>query len=308
MTGTETSIRVALALCSLGFAAALGACGDDTGSSGDDDPIDDPFPPPEAGAQFRTGELPLGPTEEKTICVIADLSIDAEIPVVKLESHNAGYTHHYILFKASEPMAAVVSECPDGLFTQHPPIYPGTRDQGPFEMPQGVAIPVKQHQTMILQVHLLNATDEPVVEELRINLHAGPGAVADYQKAGVVGGSDFDFEIPANMMHTETQRCYVPSAMNLFALTSHSHARTLAFDVKGKMGDVYHNDSWSEPNVEQYAPALALANYDWLEFSCTWFNETAAPIKYGETANDEMCMMFGYYYPAAGDVTPCLGL
>ncbi|MGE3456437.1 MAG: hypothetical protein AB7O24_15110, partial [Kofleriaceae bacterium] len=232
MTGTETSIRVALALCSLGFAAALGACGDDTGSSGDDDPIDDPFPPPEAGAQFRTGELPLGPTEEKTICVIADLSIDAEIPVVKLESHNAGYTHHYILFKASEPMAAVVSECPDGLFTQHPPIYPGTRDQGPFEMPQGVAIPVKQHQTMILQVHLLNATDEPVVEELRINLHAGPGAVADYQKAGVVGGSDFDFEIPANMMHTETQRCYVPSAMNLFALTSHSHARTLAFDVK----------------------------------------------------------------------------
>jgi hypothetical protein len=295
---------------------ALVACGIDTAAPTEEpDPVDppgDPFPPPPPpGVQITTGPLPIGPNEEKTFCVFIDMPNDAELPVVKLEQHNNGKAHHFILFKGTSAHEPGSGDCPAGLFVQHPPIYPGTRDQGAFAMPDGVAILLGKRQPLILQIHLLNSTDEPAVEELRMNLWGGSPGV-EYKKAGVVGGSDFDFRIPPHEMYTSTQRCYLTNGMNLFALTSHSHSRTRSFDIKASLetgpAAIYHNESWSEPEVGHYKPAHAFDAFDWLEFSCTWFNETSEAITYGETADDEMCMMFGYYYPATLDVTPCLGL
>jgi hypothetical protein len=295
------------------LAIAMVGCGTDVRSSGDDDDdsqVEDPFPPPpEPGVQITSGQMPLESGEEKTVCVFLDLPSDVDLQVVKLEQRNSGYAHHFILFRGGTAHEPGVGDCPSTLFIQHAPIYPGTRNQPAFAMPDGVAIPLAKRQPLILQLHLLNAGDTPVVEELRMNIYAGDPADS-YQRAGVVGGSDFDFEIPAHQQFTATQRCYLTSAMKLFALTSHSHSRTLSFDVLANVSTmpIYHNESWSEPQVGQYAPALELGTFSWLEFSCTWFNETDAPIRYGETADDEMCMMFGYYYPAALDITPCAGL
>jgi hypothetical protein len=312
MTTTDWKLRVALVLVA---AAAIG-CGNDTATTGGDDNTDDntdepdpdPFPKPESGEQITSGQHNLAANEEKTFCVVTALTSETDIPVVKLESYNSGFTHHYIVFKSNDAIAPGSGECPKNLFTGAPPIYPGTRDQGAFAMPEGVALPLKAKQTIIMQIHLLNPTDEPVVEELKINFHAGTNPIGTYEKAGVLGGADLNFEIPPNKMHTETQYCGIGGVKNLFALTSHAHSRMLSFDVKRAEGPIYHNESWSEPNVEQYAPALEMGTLDYLVFSCTWFNETSTPIKYGETANDEMCMFFGYFYPSAADVAPCLGL
>jgi hypothetical protein len=280
------------------------------GGDDDDPPIEDPFPaPPAPGVQITSGQQPLTPGEEKTICVFLDLASDVDLHVIKLEQHNAGYAHHFILFRGAGAHEPGVGACPATLFIQHPPIYPGTRNQPAFAMPDGVAISVAKHQPLILQMHLLNTTDEPVVEELRMNFHAGDPAKS-YERAGVVGGSDFDFRIPPGEQYTATQRCYL-GPLKLFALTSHSHSRTKSFDIKSSATDgmlVYHNTSWSEPEVGHYEPALDLPAFSWLEFSCTWVNETTRTITYGETAEDEMCMMFGYYYPALLDITPCTGL
>jgi len=296
-------------------AALSVGCGIDSGLPMDPDPAPDPdtdpFPPPEQGVQITSGPIPLGPGEEKTVCVMVDLPTDAELPVVRMAQHNEGTAHHFILFRAGSALDPGVGDCPGGLFVQHAPIYPGTRSQGPFEMPDGVAITLAKRQSLILQLHLLNPSDHDVVEEERINLYAGPTGVA-YQKAGVVAGSDYDFQIPPHAMHTATQRCYVTNAMKIFALTTHSHARTIAVDVSANLASgsahVYHNESWSEPVFGQYAPALELSGFNWLELSCTWFNESGKTITYGESGQDEMCIMFGYYYPATLDATPCIGL
>ena len=290
-------------------------CGTDirpeTGEGEEEDPpVENPFPPPpEPGVQITTGPMPLEPGEEKTVCVFLDLPSDVDLDVIKLEQRNAGYAHHFILFRGGSAHAPGVGECPTTLFVQHPPIFPGTRNQPSFAMPAGVAIPLAKRQPLILQLHLLNAGDEPVVEELKINIHAGDPS-ASYERAGVVGGSDFDFRIPPGQMYTATQRCYL-GPMKLFALTSHSHSRTISFDIRASLSatgmPIYHNTSWSEPEVGQYDPALELPAFSWLEFSCTWFNETTSTITYGETAEDEMCMFFGYYYPALTDITPCTG-
>ncbi len=300
----------------VGIAALLVGCGIDSGLPTDQGPDDPPpdtdsFPPPDQGVQITSGPIQMAPGQEKTFCVIVDLPTDAELPVVKMAQHNNGTSHHFILFRAGTALDPGVGDCPAGLFVTHAPIYPGTKSQGPFEMPEGVAITLAKHQTLILQLHLLNPTDHDIVEEELINLYAGP-AGAQYQKAGVVGGSNYLFQIPPHQMYTATQRCYVTNAMNMFALTSHSHGRTISFDIKANLtsgeADIYHNTSWSEPEVGHYTPPLELDGFNWIEFSCTWFNESSNTISYGESGTDEMCIMFGFYYPATLDAVPCIGL
>ena len=295
--------------------ALVASCNSGPGDSDPDpdpgpDAFVDPLSPPERGVQITSGPVVIPAGTELTVCVFFDLPTEAEIPVVKFEQTNSGFVHHFILFKAGSEFEPGTDECPGTLFVTHPPVYPGTRDQGAFDMPEGIALPIAARQGMILQMHLLNATDAEVVEELRMNLHSGDPAL-EYTRAGVLGASDFLFSIPPHSKHTETQRCRIIGGIELFALTSHSHARTESFDVladlEGGETSIYHSESWSEPDVAHYEPVLSMGALSYLEFSCTWFNESDEAVGYGGSAEDEMCMMFGYYYPATLDLTPCVG-
>ena len=306
---TNNTIIGSLALITI---LAFG-CADDTSPTDDNTDDLDFAPPAEPGFQISSGAVEVGAGEEKTICVFLNAPNTQEMSTVMLEQANRGYVHHFILFRSTDPVEPGTGECPESeLFIRHPPIYPGTRNQGPFVMPDGVALPMAQHQGLILQLHFLNSTDTPVQEEIRMNFHAGAADTA-YLRAGVVGASDFNFEIPASTpKHTETQRCYITREISLFAMTSHSHERTMSFDVKvnAKDGtrDIYTSKNWSEPEVGHYDPVIEVGNFGWFEFSCTWYNDSPHPVTYGGTAQDEMCMMFGYYYPAESDLLPCIGL
>jgi hypothetical protein len=263
--------------------------------------------------QLDTGPIALAPGEEKTLCVFLELPSDVPLAVTGFEQQNRGFAHHFILFRAAAAEPPGVRDCPTGLFTQHPPIYPGTRDQGPFHMPEAVALELDARQPLILQLHLLSTQPAETEERLRMNLHAR-AADGAYDRAGIVGGSDFDFQIPPQSVHTETQRCVIGGDVEVFALTSHSHARTQSFDVAvvapSGPKPVYHSADWAEPEVTHYDPTLLVRGgfAGGIEFSCTWKNDDAHAVGYGDTAADEMCMVFGYYFPATLDLLPCVGL
>jgi hypothetical protein len=36
------------------------------------------------------------------------------------------------------------------------------------------------------------------------------------------------------------------------------------------------------------------------DFTCTWYNNTSATVKFGESATNEMCFFWAYYYPSQG--------
>jgi len=304
------------------------ACGgeDDTGGDAADAavaPVPDAAmrvstldPPAAPGVQVTSGEIPVGAGEEFTTCAYFDLPSDEPLLITRLEHAHRGFMHHYVLHRAGadDYEDGSVGECPSGgilIHAANPPVFPGTKDQKPFQMPDGVGYRVEARQPMFMQVHLLNATDDAAVEELVINLH-GVDEGADLQLAGIIAGGDINFEIPPGGEYTETQDCNVSSPGNVFALTSHAHARMRAVDVSlrqgGELTPVYHNTDWAEPAVEYLDPPAPLEAGDGMRFSCTWLNEDDRTIRYGDLASDEMCIVFGYYYPATGDSNPCLGL
>lgn len=267
--------------------------------------------PPERGIQVSSGVITLQPGEEYTTCHFLDLPNDAPIDVIKLEQQNGGFAHHFVMHLAGEDFPPGLDDCPGGLYLTHPAIYPGTRDQVAFELPDGVSMPLEARQPILTQIHLLNTTPDVVTEELLINLHTGDPD-QDYERAGIIGGADLDFTIPPRTEYTATQQCTIGVDVNVFAMTSHSHARTVSFDVStniaGEITPIYHSEDWDSPLVKVFDPDLFVPAREGFEFSCTWNNDDDVEVRYGDLASDEMCIFFGYYYPSIGGAAPCLGI
>ena len=58
---------------------------------------------------------------------------------------------------------------------------------------------------------------------------------------------------------------------------------------------------WSEPATVDHAPPFKLPANGGFTFTCNWDNTTTDTVKFGESANDEMCFFWAYYYPSQGD-------
>ncbi len=60
--------------------------------------------------------------------------------------------------------------------------------------------------------------------------------------------------------------------------------------------------NWANPPLVLPSPALDFPTGQQLglAFQCTWNNTTSAEVSFGESANDEMCFLWHYYYPSSG--------
>lgn len=58
--------------------------------------------------------------------------------------------------------------------------------------------------------------------------------------------------------------------------------------------------SWSEPETTRHDPGFSIPQGGGLDFQCTWRNTGTSAVQFGESANDEMCFFWAYYYPSQG--------
>jgi hypothetical protein len=62
---------------------------------------------------------------------------------------------------------------------------------------------------------------------------------------------------------------------------------------------MYTSDTWNEPATENFAPAFSVKSGEKIDYSCLFQNDTPTTLTYGESAErNEMCNIFGVYYPA----------
>jgi hypothetical protein len=68
------------------------------------------------------------------------------------------------------------------------------------------------------------------------------------------------------------------------------------------MTEVYAPDpfKWDEPETTTFATPFSIPTGGGLDFECSWNNTTTGNVGFGESANDEMCFFWAYYYPSQG--------
>jgi hypothetical protein len=180
-----------------------------------------------------------------------------------------------------------------------------------LELPQGVAFSMTPHQHIRLEMHYINTTDAPL--DVKGTSTFLPMADADFQQE-----ADFLFignpsiSIPAHTSKTIGPVFFKPPALlndvSFFALTGHTHKYgtnvhiSTATSASDPGTPVYEHDNWlwSEPDTTYFDPTFKLPANGGFRFSCDYTNTGASSVGFGESANDEMCFFWAYYYPSKG--------
>jgi hypothetical protein len=290
------------------------ACKTDPGNPAGGD--DNPPPPdssnnpnidaPEVPAGYtrligRNWSLPPGATDTYR-CV--RLTVTQDMYITEIMAQAPVGTHHTVLSFATGNAAGADGEQNCSVSTLGMVmLYASGVGTDPLAFPSNVGVKISAGQQIHLNLHLFNASDQPLSGDTAILVKSQPAPTP--MLAEMVFAGKFLFQIPANNQpFTTTGGCTVNSPYTLFAVWPHQHrigTHQKVELVRGGTPQVLH-DLPFDFNEQRYyikSPMVSVQAGDQIRVTCTWVNDTGAIVRFGESSNDEMCFSGLYRYPAA---------
>lgn len=315
----------------VGSLCLLFACGgNDTGGGGGGggDAQVTADAPPLSGQQYSLdwGPVTVAPGQEGTKCIWLKLSNDAPIKVHQLHNVLSSSSHHLIVYK--DDMDTVEQTTPidcqpfTGALNTTGAIAPMMITQkmdDALTLPDKVAYTLAPHQMIKIEMHYINSGDQPADATAKVEFYAvDPSTIMHEASILFAGSPDIGTctnctPLPAGATATVHQFFTLPSSLDLsashvFAITGHTHHLGTDMQVRvapsktGPMTSVYKPTpfSWSEPETTNHTPPFSVPVGGGFDFECKYTNTTNAAVKFGESATDEMCFFWAYYYPSQG--------
>jgi hypothetical protein len=267
---------------------------------------------PARGFQLRTSpfEVPVG---EREICEAVRLPItkpvDVDRIVVRYPVGATMASHHFAMFLADAsapnlPLDGPVSNhgCAGTGGTLVSPILAFVQRLGGdvIRFPKGVGVTLSPDQVLLLNSHYLNVGDAPITLDVAVNFHrARRGAVKLHAKSFQLGTLRID--VPPHGTSSSTSEWPVPFPMDVVWASSHSHKHTESVDVEALVPgapprELVHTTSYAEPDFTYFPPPdLRLVPGDSIRWTCNYRNQTDAVVRFGVTAEDEMCFAVGFF-------------
>ncbi len=171
---------------------------------------------------------------------------------------------------------------------------------GGFQFPAGVALELSANAVLDLNSHYVNTTNAPITGEIYANLHTVARSAVS-QVAHTLFMNNESFSLPARQRTTITKTFKVSATTTIIMLSSHMHMHGEKFVARIAGGPrngeiVYENANWADPVIKIFAQPLVLQAGEGLTSEVTYNNTTASQISFGLTSEDEMDIIFGYYY------------
>jgi hypothetical protein len=322
-----------LSLCLIaacGKDSAPGTGGGDGGPDGkvDQDAAITPDGPPLVGDKYSLdwGPVTVQPGEEGTRCIWLRLNNASEIKVHQLHNVLSASSHHLIVYRddqdTTEQTTPVDCQPFTGALNTSGMIFPmmiTQKSDDALTLPDHVAYSLGANQMIKIEMHYINSGDQPSMASAKIELYAAdPTTITDEANILFVGSPDIGTctnctALPPGGTATLHQFFTVPSSLNLsqshiFAITGHEHHYGTDVQVRvapsktGPQTSVYAPStfSWSEPETTRHDPGFSIPQGGGLDFECKWHNTGTTAVEFGESANDEMCFFWAYYYPSQG--------
>ncbi len=188
-----------------------------------------------------------------------------------------------------------------------------------FAFPEGVGLRLPGDTIYDLNSHYINLLgDETLIGETYVNIHTIPAEEVQYEAVEIFV-SNRSINVPPGTTRIAKMTWYVEdelerrghdpnTALNVFLLTSHMHRHGELFEIfQGSTGDLLHRSiAYDDAPIDLYNPVLRLDVNDTIKFQCIHDNyDTNKPLTFGLTSEDEMCIIFGYYYiptESAGEI------
>lgn len=228
------------------------------------------------------------------------------------ESHYTPGSHHMLAYRTDLTSIPTeqdgVWDCyqPVGGFHQGGSYYEAQQPDSSRSLPMGVAHEFQPGEVILLESHYINATDKDIDAHVKLMLHTVDLAQVKFE-AGTLMFNNITLQIPAHSHTRVTLTCPLSTDIYPALLWSHMHSRGVDFVATSddeaatrKLGTLYHETNWSEPQPRQYPtePPVMLHAGTNITVSCDFVNDSDNEFDYGQSAEtNEMCILHGMYWP-----------
>jgi hypothetical protein len=276
-----------------------------------------PLAPPVAGIQLTTNRFTVAPHFEREFFLYRRLGNASDIYVNRIETKMRPGSHHFLLytFPASTPFFAIPQpdvvrdiRNPDGSLNFVNMIAMGYHvffggSMTPYsnlEFPAGVALHIPANSSLDLNSHYVNTTPGETTGEAYANLYTVAASEVRFP-ARTLNLNNTNILLPPGQRTTLARTFIFNAATTIVTLTSHMHARGEQFVIRIVGGPrngeiIYTNTHWEHPEILTYTPPIVLQAGEGLRSEITYNNTTSRTITFGLTSEDEMGIIFGYYY------------
>lgn len=169
-----------------------------------------------------------------------------------------------------------------------------------YVFPEGAALLVPAGASLDLNSHFVNKTATVMKGEAQINLYTIDKSKVT-KVVNTLNLSNTNLSIPGNGRVTMTKSFTFDKPRKVLTLTSHMHKTGEKFIIKIKGGSrdgevVYTSTDWEHPDIITFKTPIDLKKGEGLISEITYYNTSGKAISFGLTSEDEMGIIFGYYY------------
>lgn len=259
------------------------------------------------------GGWSLNPGRESTRCVVKRLSNADVAWVSQVRTKLAPGSHHLIVYKSTETEEQTEAfDCDPFVETLKENTFPLMITQIREEtltFPNGVAFRFEPRQMVRIEAHYLNYFEDKI--DAHADIHFDMIAADDVaEEANILFYGNPDINVPRGRA-SDSGWGFIPvdEGVHVFAATGHTHAYGTNVEIHYAVSpedegqSIYPRETeflWDEPPVEYYDPPVVFGADDGLRYRCSWYNDGPSSVGFGESANEEMCFLWAYYYPSDG--------
>jgi hypothetical protein len=274
------------------------------------------LPPPAAGTGFQMvlDKFDVAPNFERELFVRKPLGNTETVYVNRMKISMRSGSHHFILygFRNNTNLGAINKvrdlRNPDGTYDivtfaqmgNHIFNFGGSESNDDYTFPEGTAVEVPANATFDMNSHYYNRGTKAFPGEVNINLYTTPKAnVKNVLK--VIDFGNQSLTIPAKTRTVVSKDFTFDKNVKIVMLFSHTHKFGEKFEIlinggarKGEV--VYTSSNWEHPEKINYLPNISLKKGEGLTSRITYNNTSDKTVRFGLTTEDEMGIIFGYYY------------
>lgn len=266
--------------------------------------------------QIGIGPISVASGDENTQCIVTRLGNPNPIHVGAIHNVISSSSHHMIVYRTADTEERLTPfDCTPFVETLNPdkgaPLMVTQKKDDELRLPDGVAFTLEANQMIRIELHYINTTPNTLDVEATSAFHTMDDAQFENEADFLFIGSP-DINVPAHGTQKLGPMFFkMPSQFadsNFFAITGHTHQYgvNMTVDSVASASDpgtpVYDvpNWAWDEPETVKHDPPFQVPQGGGFNFSCEWDNTSNSNVGFGESANQEMCFFWSYYYPSKG--------
>jgi hypothetical protein len=269
------------------------------------------------------------PGDQVTYCYHFHTPNTSDVLVNRWVSNMTAGSHHAILFLLPRG-----SDVPDGTLdtdscsggVDQTWMYATQNEHQEMNLPSddGHGRPLAQkippNTAAVIQLHVLNASDTAVDAHIDVEGFA-LASDAPYTETDVYVAYQTQIDISPGAAGVKVPgACPVPDGAKFWMLSTHAHKQAVATEIRDGENRLFGSTNWEHPGERDFTAPATFQSFSnaMLAWQCTYDNNAPPPYcnqggPQGSCSNgnrsvaqglsavtDEMCVAFGYYFPATG--------